>query len=193
MKISIKILLMLFCIGCSNPNTEKIEFEPNLEYATNLLEANVSRITERLQVMIADEGSHHESRKLITDNVYGYIQTWIIYGENGKAILIYKGGSEGFISYSLHPKEMYLSFEEKERKYECKIDRDKNYIIDIAEPKPGRHERGKIDVVTDTIKDFIIIPKDKIILSKDDYELLQKAPKDEDKMYGKRYILYRYE
>ena len=199
--------------GCDNPDTGKIEF------STNLLEAKVGRITERLQVMIAPYDSFAESLKLITDSVVGATERQIFYDENGKATCIYKSASEGFVQYSshqrpdmlpshdtvkgfivylLHPNYGYLPFGEEDYKYKCKIDRDKNCIIDTANPKPGRHiifvpREGKVDFVTDTIKDFVIIPKDKIILSKDDHELLQKAKKDEDKIFGTRYILYRYE
>jgi len=187
MKNLIKIILVFFCLNCSNSNTEKIE------YPTNLLEAKVSRITERLQVMIANKGCFAESRELITDNVVGYVGTRMIYDENGNAIHMYRGASEGLVSFPLYPKEEFLSSnEEYYRRYECKIDRNKNYIVDTAEPKPDRREWGKVDFVTDIIKDFVIIPKEKIILSKDDYKLLQEAKKDEDKMFGKRYILYRY-
>ena len=186
MKILMKILLVFLCISCSNSNTEKTE------YVTNLLEAKVSRITERLQVMIDEESIYSENRKLITDGVVGYIGKQIIYDENGKAIFIYSGGSEGFISYSLHPKKWYLSFEGSEYNYMCIININKNYIIDIANPKPERIKNSEnIDLVADIIRDFVIIPKDKIILSKDDYKMLQKA-KNGYNMNGRDYILYRY-
>jgi hypothetical protein len=196
MKVLTSILLVLFCIGCSNSDSEE------MEYPTNLSEANVSRITERLQVMIInhEKEAYDEIRKLITDSVLGLIQTRIIYDEKGKAIFIDRGTALGFIAYSLYPQKGYLPFEESNPNYYnymCKI--NENYIIDIANPKPGRieYEQG-IDLVTDTIRDFVIIPKDKIILSKDDYKLLQKAKKGfnktgHNKMGGKRYILYRYE
>ena len=187
MRNFIKILLFLFCAGCNNSGAIETEYE------TNLSKANVSKITERLQVMIAlKENSFHESRKLITDTVAGYIEKQIIYDENGKATLFYTGASEGLIKYSLHPKKNHLPFSISPEYYlyACKI--IENRIIDIAEPKPGRigDWRG-IDFVADTIRDFVIIPKDKIILSKDDYKLLQKA-KNRDE-FGARYILYRYE
>ena len=208
MKVLIKILLVFSCIDCSNLNAEK------MEYATNLLEAKVLRITERFQVMIASEGSHDESKKLITDSVYGYIEQQIIYDENGKATITYSGAALGLVAHSIRRQEDFLPdnttvkgfivrwldperwagtyFEEEDYKYECKIDRNKNYIIDTAYPRPRRGEWGPIDFVTDTIKDFVIIPKNRIILSKDDYKLLQKA-KDGYAMSGERYILYRYE
>ena len=136
-------------------------------------------------------GAFSEDRKLITDGAAGYIETRIVYDENGKAILFYSGVAEGFLLYSLHPKKWDLPFEERFYNYTCKI--NENYIIDTANPKPGRFEYGHgIDFITDTIRDFVIIPKYKIILSKDDYELLQKAKKGYE-MDFKRYILYRYE
>jgi len=188
MKIFIKILLFLFCIGCSNPSTEKTEYE------TNLSEANVSRITERLEIVITSvETDYPEDTKLITDNVIGFISNKTVYGENGKAILHYTYGTEGLILYSRHPYKRYPpSFTETHYRYECQIYKDGNYIIDIMKPMAGRFVVSTgIFLIGDTIRDFVIIPKDKIILSKDDYKLLQKAKNGKE--WGERYILYRYE
>lgn len=185
-KIAVEILFALFCMSC-NPNTKKTEYE------TNLSQANVSRITERLQVMIFELNSLDESREFILDNVTGYIENRTVYDEKGKATLYYRGTAMGFVQYSSYPKKGHMPFpEERYYKYECNINNDKNCIIDIAVPKPGRIESMQgLYFVTDTVRDFIIVPKDKIILSKADYELLQRAVDGTE--YGKRYILYRYE
>lgn len=184
MKIAVKIVFLLFCWGCSSTTTK---------YETNLAKANVSRITERLEVMIAsEEYAYSENKKLITDSVAGCTEKWAVYDENGKATLFYAGGSEGLMSFSMQPKKGYMPLEEIRSKYECRINIKKNYIIDMAEPKSGRFKYGeRPDFITDTIRNFVIIPKDKIILSKDDYELLQQAK--QGRRDAKRYILYRYE
>ena len=58
--------------GCSSATKQQ-------EYETNLLQARVSRITERLQVMITHKKiTFSENLELITDSVIGCIETQTI-------------------------------------------------------------------------------------------------------------------
>lgn len=67
----------------------------------------------------------------------------------------------------------------------------KSEVGNIAESKSERFEYGtKLDIITDTIRDFVIISKDSIVLSRKDFELLHRFTKGSELL--KRYILYCY-
>lgn len=186
MRHFLSIFLIISCFSC-NPNAKDVA------YTTDLSKANISRITERLQIMIDPDSGHVENRAISTDSVFGYIENRIVYDEQGKASLYYSAGSEGLIPYSLHPQKGYLPFSEIKRQFGCHIQIDKNYIVDIAPPISGRCQSDHYpDLVIDTCRSFVIILEDKIILPKNDYELLQKTKAKDSSTKHERYILYRY-
>jgi hypothetical protein len=183
MKTFLISFLAICCLSCG-PQTLK----------TNLSEAGVKRITERYQVMIGLYG-YAETKQITTCDVIGCIQNRDVYDENGKAFISYSGGSEGLIEHTREPNSCgYVTFSEHHYKYGCIIDKDRNIIVETAKARPRKMEYKDPYCVTDTIRDFVIIPESKIILSKADYDLLRKTRRlFGNKDSAKRYVFYKYE
>lgn len=147
----------------------------------NMIEADVSYITQRCNVMIWNSGDgYEEDNALYIDGMKTVMQNMTFYHPYGEVYMYQSGAAMGMITYLDGRPGYYLPLEEKHQ-FRIEIDLVHNCMIDV-------HQQG-----TDTLCDPVILENLKMIMSADDYRIFRKQSRlPERKRVSKTFTFYRY-